>query len=160
MKYKISIPENCPDDWIDFYRGKQNISLPKQKITFYRNTFLSHEGIPLRYFKIPDLSLVNLKGREDTQFYKVFRKLAVEQYLVASYGKSLKVQSIDRELAFCYGKWFNYFFWITEYLPKVLRLRKEGCNSPIIFPESWEEIPFVVDSLDELKEKNFFLLEK
>ena len=101
---------------------------------------------------------MNLKGKEDTQFYKEFRKLAVEQYLVSTYGKSLKLSKVDKELAFCYGKWFNYFFWVTEYLPKIIRLRNEGYNSHIIFPESWEKISYVSSALSLMGENNLFVV--
>ena len=29
---EILIPDNCPDDWVSFYKKKQNVSLPEQKI--------------------------------------------------------------------------------------------------------------------------------
>lgn len=159
-KLTIGIPDSYPSKWKEFYENKKVLTLPDQTIFEIKNCFLSHEGIPLKRFQIPKHSLVNLRGNEDIVFNKEFRKLAMEQYLVSHFGKSLKLIKESKTLAFCYGKWFNYFFWVTEFIPKILRLRMVDKNTPIIYPESWSNISYVNESLNLINEDNFYLLEK
>lgn len=158
-KITIGIPDSYPSEWKGFYENKKVLTLPDQMIYEVKNCFLSHEGIPLKGFRIPVYSLVNLRGNEDIVFNKEFRKLATEQYLVSHFGKSLKLINENKSLAFCYGKWFNYFFWVTEFIPKILRLREVDKVTPIIYPESWSNISYVNDSLKLIGESNIYLLE-
>lgn len=55
-----------------------------------KNIFISYEGLVLKNLRLLPKSHFNLVGLKDETFYWLFWKLAIEQYFVSTFGKSLK----------------------------------------------------------------------
>lgn len=109
-----------------------------------KNIFITHEGLVLKNYKLVPFSHFNLVGTKDETFYWTFWKLAMEQYLVSTYGKSLKKIKLDKtEYLHIYTKWFGYFFWLTDALPKLIKTQHIHSDVTLIYPEEWKQIDYV-----------------
>lgn len=114
-----------------------------------RNVFISHEGLVLKNLKLVPNSHFNLKGFKDQTFYYNFWKLALEQYIVSTFGKSLsKIELNNDSYLHIYTKWFGYFFWLTDALPKLIKTQHLHNNVTLIYPEEWNKLGYVNQVLD------------
>ena len=117
-------------------------------ISTLNNVFISHEGLCLKNFRLVSMSHFNIKGTEDNTFYFQFWKLALEQYLVSTFGKSLiKAKLVKDNYLHIYTKWFGYFFWLTDCLPKLIKTKDQHEDLRLIYPENWKNLNFVNDTL-------------
>jgi len=113
-----------------------------------KNTFITHEGLVLKNFKLVPNSHFNLKGTKDQTFYWNFWKLAFEQYVVSTYGKSLKkIELIDHNYLHIYTKWFGYFFWLTDALVKLIKTEHLQQEMILLYPVGWKNINYVNQTL-------------
>lgn len=118
-------------------------------MNFVKNVFVSHEGLVLKNYQLVPKSHFNLKGSKDQTFYYTFWKLALEQYLVSTYGKSLKKIKLEQaNYLHVYTKWFGYFFWLTDALPKLIKTRHLHTKVSLIYPDEWKNIAYVNQVLD------------
>lgn len=114
-----------------------------------KNTFISHEGLVLKNFLLHPHCAFNLTGKKDNTFYLQFWKLTLEQYIVSTYGKSLTKKTLkDTTYLHIYTKWFGYFFWLTDSLPKLIKTKAIHKNVKLIYPENWKSISYVNEVLD------------
>lgn len=111
--------------------------------------FVSHEGLCLQKFRLVPYSSFNICTRYDKSFGWQYYKLVLEQYLVSTFGKSLKKISLpaDTTYAVIHTKWFNYSFWITSSLHRLIMLQQSGKDFTLLYPEAWDSIPYVTESL-------------
>jgi len=117
------------------------------------NVFITHEGLVLKNFKLVPQSHFNLCGSADHTFYFSFWKLAMEQYLVSSFGKSLKKLKLnDQTYLHVYTKWFGYYFWLTDVIPKLVRTQDLHDKVVLIYPEGLKEVKYVNETLEMFPE--------
>jgi len=128
---------------------KSTYKVPELRVKEYKNVFVSHEGLCLQNFRLVPYSSFNICTRYDKSFGWQYYKLVLEQYLVSTFGKSLKkiVLPPDTTYAVIHTKWFNYSFWITSSLHRLIMLYKSGKNFTLLYPEEWDNIPYVTESL-------------
>jgi capsular polysaccharide biosynthesis protein len=148
-KIKIDIPFNIDIQYKDVYSNYDTHTIPTQQTKEYKNVFLSYCGISLKNLMLLPRSLPNLSGKNDKTFYWDFWRQAIEQFIVCQYGKSLKFINLndDSNYLMIYGKWFGYFSWITECLPRLLMVESNLPKYTLIYPEAWLSIPYVNESL-------------
>jgi len=128
---------------------KSTYKVPELRVKEYKNVFVSHEGLCLQNFRLVPYSSFNICTRYDKSFGWQYYKLVLEQYLVSTFGKSLKkiVLPPDTTYAVIHTKWFNYSFWITSSLYRLIMLYKSGKDFTLLYPEEWDDIPYVTESL-------------
>ena len=156
-KYKIETPKFINNKYIQLFQKKSCYTYNKsEKIKPLKNVFISNSGTVLQHCMIPLNSAENLIGFQDKNFYFQRWKKALEQYLVCKYGKSLKFYTCDNNLTYysIHTPWFGYFSWITTYLPRLLQAQKMHPESYLIYPEEWETIKYVNESLALLPNLN------
>jgi hypothetical protein len=146
-----SLPENNSQTYEYLYKKYVNTSVHIPQIKNIKNAFVTHEGLVVKKGLLVNGCAFNLRGKEDKTFYYTFWRTAIEQFLVSRYGKSLP--SVHLKLPQTYllihSKWFNYSFWVTGFLPRLIQAEAAGWlkKSKLIVPEGWKKIPYVWDSL-------------
>jgi hypothetical protein len=110
-KIVIPYPINVKSSEEKLYVNKDSYSVSELSVEERKDVFVSHEGLCLKNGLLVPNSHFNLTGKEDYTFYWSFYKIAIEQYLVSTYGKSLTRESlVDEKYLLIYTKWFGYFF--------------------------------------------------
>lgn len=134
---------------VGFLQKKSTYKVPELGVKEYKNVFVSHEGLCLHNFQLVPYSSFNIRTSYDKSFGWQYYKLVLEQYLVSTYGKSLKkiMLPADTTYAVIHTKWFNYSFWITSSLYRLIMLYKSGKDFTLLYPEEWDNIPYVTESL-------------
>ena len=151
MRKIAKFPENC-DEELSSLLKKHQISYHKTpKILTLKNAFVSYEGLVMKNFLLVIGCAFNLIGFRDKTFYFQFWKLSLEKYLVSKFGKSIPSIHLDETVAIIHSKWFNYAFWINSYLPRLIELIESKKSFKLLYPEHWDNIPYVKLVLDELK---------
>ena len=154
------LPLNLEEEDKHFFDNTLVKSVIPAKVRVLTNCFVSHEGLVLKNSFLVNRCAFNLKGKEDNTFYYPFWKKTLEQRLVSKYGKSLVVHNYkEKPLLLIYSKWFNYAFWITDCLLRLTIAEEEGWldKAFVIYPEGWDNVPYVVQSLEAFKFEKFFL---
>jgi hypothetical protein len=145
------LPKNISVEIEHYFLVRQKYKIRKPKVHYLKNAFISEQGLVVKNFLLNRYSAFNLCGREDNTFYLPYWRLSLEQMLVSKFGKSLKSISLkdDKNYILIYSKWFNYSFWINSCLVRLIMAEKKGNleNSLLLYPEGWDNIPFVRDSL-------------
>lgn len=127
--------------------AKYQISPPAIKTI--KNAFVTHEGLVLKNGLLVQGCAFNLIGKEDNTFYYPFWRDTIEKYTVCKWGKSLKSVHIKEPCLLIHSKWFNYSFWVTGFLPRLIQAEENGLFNicKLIVPEGWKETPYVWESL-------------
>jgi hypothetical protein len=150
MRKIAKLPENCDKELLTLLR-KHQVSYHKElKIRRIKNAFISYEGLVMKHFLLVIGCAFNLIGFRDKTFYFQFWKLTLEKYLVSKFGKSIPAIYVDETVAVIHSKWFNYAFWINSYLPRLLELIDSKQEFKLLYPEHWDNIPYVKLVVDEL----------
>ena len=148
---KVKFPDNFSalnEFQQSLFSERNDYKTSKLELKNYSNIFITHEGLTLKNGVIVAKSAFNLKGKEDKTFYFEFWKLAIEQFLVSTFGKSLKKTHLSQgKYLHIYSKWFGYFFWLTDCLPKLIKTQSFHQEVKLIYPKAWENIPFVNETL-------------
>ena len=145
---EIYLPENISEYDKRYFFGKEKYRIDQLKVNRKKNVFISHEGLVYKNLRLVSNSMFNIKGNLDSTFYFEFWKLVTEQFFVSTYGRSLKKINLTKsEYIHIYTKWFGYFFWITDSLPKLIKTSSEHKNIKLIYPERWLKNRFINESL-------------
>lgn len=149
QKIQIALPTNIDSKYKQLYLKKSVYSCPELYVKEYHNVFVSHEGLCLQHFRILPYSAFNICTTYDKSFGWQYYKLATEQYLVSTYGKSLQkiVLNDDTNYAIIHTKWANYSFWITSSLVRLLMLQQSGKDFTLLYPEEWDNIAYIQETL-------------
>ena len=153
------------------FNNKEFYYLRKLKVKKLHNVFLTHYGICLKNFLTVKNTLPNVRfgrNKPNSGFFFSFLLKGLEIFLVCKYGKSLKSIELDKEKTYLlvYTPWFGYFSWVTESLPRILKVIKKHPNLTLIMPEGIYKRDFIKYSLTlfpDLKseiiknEKNMFI---
>lgn len=145
----IPIPINIDVAYKDLYEKKSKYVYPELRVKKYRNVFVSHEGLCMQHFRLLPYSSFNIHTNYDKSFGWQYYRLVMEQYLVSTYGKSLKkiVLDDDTNYTIIHTKWANYSFWITSSIVRLLMLEKTGLDYTLLYPEEWDGIAYIQESL-------------
>ena len=150
MKKVAKLPENCDEELRLLLEKHQVTYHKKPKILTIRNAFITYEGLVIKKNRLVIGSAFNLIGFRDKTFYFQFWKLALEKYFVSKFGKSIPSIHCSETLGVIHSKWFNYAFWINSYLPRLFELIDSKKDFKLMYPEHWDNIPFVKLVIDEL----------
>jgi hypothetical protein len=149
QKIHIPIPTNIDDTYKTLYEQKSSYMCPELGVKRYKNVFVSHEGLCLQYFRLLPYSSFNICTSYDKSFGWQYYRLVIEQYLVSTYGKSLKKIILDdgTNYALIHTKWENYSFWITSSLVRLLMLQNSGEDFTLLYPEEWDNVAYIQETL-------------
>ena len=148
QKIHIPIPTNIDAAYKTLYEQKSSYVCPELGVKKYRNVFVSHEGLCLQHFRLLPYSSFNICTSYDKSFGWQYYRLVMEQYLVSTYGKSLKkiILDDDSNYALIHTKWANYSFWITSSLVRLLMLQNSGKDFTLLYPEEWDNIAYIQET--------------
>ena len=139
---------NLSDRNRHLFASKESYLNKSLKIKNLTNVFISHWGLLIYRLFMPFKSAENLIGKYDSTFYFHHWRIAVEQYLVSKFGKSLPSQHFNEgEYFTIHTPWFGYFSWLTTYLPRLIVIHQKYPNAILLVPEEWKSISYVKDSL-------------
>lgn len=145
------MPLNLKSEDELLFKKNGNIVSIVPKIKKLRNVFVNQQGLVLKSGLLVKGCAFNLYGREDNTFYLPFWKKMVEQYIVCKYGSSLKSITLNDNNSYLliHSAWFNYSFWINSFLIRLISFLKQNelDNVYLIYPEEWDSISYVKDSL-------------
>jgi hypothetical protein len=145
---RTKLPLNVSKDKQYLFLSKEKYKNKNLKIKKLKNVFISHWGLLIHRLFLPFKSAENLIGKYDSTFYKNHWRIAVEQYLVSKFGKSLPSQHFNEgEYFTIHTPWFGYFSWLTTYLPRLIVIHQKYPNVTLLVPEEWKSISYVKDSL-------------
>jgi hypothetical protein len=152
IKIDTVLPQNINQRNQHFFESRKSYSIRPPKIQFINNAFVSEQGLVLKNFLLNPHCAFNLIGKEDNTFYFPYWKLTLEQMLVCKYGKSLQSIHLEPNVNYLliHTKWFNYSFWVNSSLVRLIMAEQAGLlpNTQLIYPESWDNIHFVKQSLE------------
>lgn len=148
-KIHIAVPADIDDSYRTLYERKSSYVCPELGVKKYRNVFVSHEGLCLRHFRLLPYSSFNICTSYDKSFGWQYYRLVMEQYLVSTYGKSLKKIVLDDHdnYAIIHTKWANYSFWVTSSLVRLLMLTNSRQEFTLLYPEEWNSVAYIQESL-------------
>ena len=148
-KIELSIPQGIEKKYELLYRKHALFVCPELGVKKYKNVFVSHEGLCLQHFRLLPYSSFNICTSYDKSFGWQYYKLVVEQYMVSTFGKSLKkiILDDDSNYALIHTKWANYSFWITSSLVRLLMLQNSGMDFTLLYPEEWDNVAYIQESL-------------
>ena len=150
MKIISKLPINVKIEHVDLFKKKEKYTLKLLKIKVINNVFITHWGLLVKNFILPIRSVENLIGTYDKPFYFSHWRLAIEQFLVSKFGKSLPSIKIEDDTLYftIHTPWFGYFSWLTTYLPRLIEISNKYPEATLLVPEEWENISFVSDTLE------------
>ena len=143
------LPCNIAQEYTALYTAKLQYNCPTLQVRDYSNVFVSHEGLCWKNFHLLPYSTFNINSSYDAKHGWEFFRLVTEQYLVSTYGKSLKKIKLSKEkkYAIIHTKWFNYSFWLTSSLIRLRMLLASNEDFTLIYPEEWDNIAYIQDTL-------------
>lgn len=149
MQIKTKLPRNVKKEHLFLFKQKESYTIRPLKMKLIRNVFVSHWGLIIKKLLLPKQSAENLIGTYDHSFYFKHWRIAIEQYLVSKFGKSLKSIKLEDEKHYfsIHTPWFGYFSWLTTCLPRLIAVSKNYPDAVLLLPEEWKSTPFVNDSL-------------
>ena len=150
---KVVLPKPLfADPDLQGYIGQQHsFSVSTPGIDRLSNVFVSHYGLVSKFGVLNRHCMPNLYPKNDIpQFWK-FQKEVAFQEAVCRFGSSLKVRKLDPEHTYLliHHKWFGYFFWMTCYMPRLLRALDSGLSSTtkLLVSNRWKNVEYVASSL-------------
>lgn len=157
-KHKIKLPLNIPERYINLFRQKNSYSIREEAIKNYNNVFVTYDGMCLKNFKLLSNSSFNIKTKYDISFKWKYWKLVIEQFFVSKYGKSLASLHLNDENTYyvIHTKWFNYSFWISSSVFRLLKANSYDKEMILLYPEFWDNINYIQETLaffPDLKKK-------
>lgn len=148
-KYDISLPLYLESEYKKIFEKRSKYIFKRGVVKQLKNCFLSNSGVLISNGLIPLNSAENLIGFEDYTFYFKHWKKAIEQYFVCRLGTSLNSMVLNDQTIYysIHTPWFGYFSWITTCLPRLLYVIENYPEAVLIYPEEWDDIDYVKQSL-------------
>jgi len=147
----VQLPLNLTESMRPYFEKRKEYTVRIPLIQYIKNAFVSEQGLVVKNLLLNPHCAFNLLGKEDNIFYYPYWKLSLEQMFVSSYGKSLKSLKLNGKQRYLliHSKWFNYSFWINSFLTRLLMAEEAGLldNVVLIYPENWDNIQYVRESL-------------
>lgn len=158
QKINYRAPINMRPEWSHLFKPDDKYLDVKLGVRKLSNVFVNHYGLVIKNGLLvpgcaPNIGFSNY----DHGFYFEHWKKAAEQMLVSRFGKSIPSIRLDDDRTYLviHSPWFNYYFWLTECLPRLLAVEKILGRLVLIYPESWESIHFVQDTLKMFPQLNY-----
>jgi capsular polysaccharide biosynthesis protein len=146
-KIIVANPQNVVSEDLKYFEGKNTVTLFEGKVRELNNVFVSHEGLCVKNGLFMPSSAYNMIGKEDNTHFIEMWKLATEQYFVSHYGKSLPLQKMEGNFLLIHSKWFNFYFWLTSCLYRLIQTELYHDEVKLILPDQLAKHKFVQDSL-------------
>ena len=142
-------PINVQEDWKHLFKPDKAYLKVDLKVKNLSNVFVNHYGLVLKYGFLVKGCAPNIGfSRYDECKYFVHWKKAMEQKIVSKYGKSIQSETWeDTTYLLIHSPWFSYYFWITECMPRLLKVKDQLDDLTLIYPEIWDNFTFVKESL-------------
>ena len=163
-KISTRFPVNLKDkDNFIFYRRKF-YHYPHLEVKELNNVFLSHYGILLKNLFPVKYTLPNAFGfkKPNAGFIFKFYIKAIEIYFVTRFGKSLELLTLSskKKYLFIYSPWFGYFSWVTESLPRIIKVMSIHDELTLLLPESYTKKSFVMQSIKMFPKLNYEVIKE
>ncbi len=140
----------APED-AHFFNERRMRKVKIPQIHHLQKVFVSHWGLVLNKGILAAGCAFNIRGNEDISYHYHYWRHTLEEYAVCRWGKSLKSIHLHgpQQYLLIHSKWFNYSFWCSSYLSRLVEAEKQGLlnNSILIVPELWQKVPYVWESL-------------
>lgn len=151
MEFEFRLPVNFQPEWAHLFKKDELYKSVNLGVKHLRNAFVSEDGHVIKNGLLVQGSAPNIGfSNYDTSHYFDHWRTGLEQALVSKFGRSLKRINLDasKQYLLVHSPWFSYYFWITECLPRILAVKERHSELHLIYPEVWDSIPYVVDSLE------------
>ena len=144
-------PVNMRPEWEHLFKPDSAYQKVKLGARLLQNVFVNHYGLVINNGLLVKGCAPNIGHfpYDDENFYWPHWKKAMEQMLVARFGKSIPNWRLDdnRLYLLIHSPWFSYYFWVTECLPRLLMVKEHHQSLTLIYPESWRKCAFVNETL-------------
>ena len=144
------LPINMQKEWSHLFKPDFEFKKINLGIKEIKNAFVNHYGLVIKNGLLvkgcaPNIGL----STYDEGFYYTHWRKAIEQFIVSKYGKSIPSIRLDdnNKYLLIHSPWFSYYFWITECIPRLLKVKKNHSELILIYPENWKKISFVNETL-------------
>ena len=113
-----------------------------KKVT--HNFFLSNQAVCLKH----NLLLFDSVHRYPCAVFKQYKRTLTDYY-IARYARSGKYKILDKNQLYLivHHPWFNYYHWMAESIPRIVRYQEYLKDLVLIIPESLYKMPFVKESI-------------
>lgn len=147
MQIKVPPAKNITKTDSIYFEGRDQVTITEERVRDLKNVFVTHEGLVVKNGVFLPRSAYNMFGSEDnTHFWEMF-KLSTEQYLAAHFGKSVEMEVLKGSFLLIHSKWFNFYFWITSCLHRLLITESRHKDVTLILPDRIGKFKFVQDTL-------------
>jgi capsular polysaccharide biosynthesis protein len=143
-------PVNMQPEWEHLFRPDLAYKKVRLGVRQLRNVFVNHYGLVIDNGLLVKGCAPNIGfSSYDDGFYFPHWRKAMEQMLVCRFGKSLPSKRLDdgRTYLLIHSPWFSYYFWLTECIPRLMMVREHLRDLVLLYPQSWDEFPFINDTL-------------
>ncbi len=146
---RVKLPLNIDLRYKKRFESKAVYSIKEENAALHKNVFVSHEGLCLKNLRLVPFSSFNISTKYDISFKWKYLQLVLEQYFVSKYGYSLKSQKLggDETYFIIHTKWFNFSFWVSSSIHRLIQAYSYNPNMILIYPEGWDNIPYVQQTL-------------
>ncbi len=148
-EFKHQWPVNIQDEWKYLFKPDREYLKVDLKVKKLKNVFVNHYGLVLKNCLLVKGCAPNIgfSGYDECKYFEHWKK-ATEQNIVSKYGKSIQSETWDdTTYLLIHSPWFSYYFWITECMPRLLKVKDQLNDLTLIYPEIWDNFTFVKESL-------------
>lgn len=149
IEFKHQWPVNIQDEWKYLFKPDREYLKVDLKVKKLKNVFVNHYGLVLKNCLLVKGCAPNIgfSGYDECKYFEHWKK-ATEQNIVSKYGKSIQSETWDdTTYLLIHSPWFSYYFWITECMPRLLKVKDQLNDLTLIYPEIWDNFTFVKESL-------------
>lgn len=151
LKVVLPEPHFVDPDVLGFVNKYPSYQLPQPRISTESNVFVSHYGLVSKYGWLNRHCMPNLFPPNDISQFWSFQKEVAFQEAVCRFGSSLKVKNLGPAHSYLliHHKWFGYFFWMTCYMPRLLRAMDANLSPApkLLVSNRWKNFEYVASSL-------------
>ena len=151
QKVVLANPLFSDPDLQDYIGPQQSFSVSLPGIDRLSNVFVSHYGLVSKFGVLNWQCMPNLFPKNDIPQFWSFQKEVAFQEAVCRFGSSLKVKNLGPAHSYLliHHKWFGYFFWMTCYMPRLLRVLDANLSPApkLLVSNRWKNFEYVSSSL-------------
>jgi hypothetical protein len=149
----FNLPENAEKEISALWKSKPLYHSEELKTRVLSNVFVTEDGLVLKRGVLMKGSAMNISGFKDKTFGKFFYKKALQRWVLATLKKIPSIRSEkNKAIVLVHTPWFNYAFWITDGLGRILQAKEEGLfnEAKLWVPEEIYSHVFVRECLEYL----------
>jgi hypothetical protein len=150
MKIIYKYPCNIVKKDLQIFKfDSKYLKYQSQELTNHKKVFVNYSGLVLKKFFLVDGCAPNIRcSNYDSSFYYKHWSKVTEQYLVCKYGTSLNSITLESDIYFLiHSPWFSYYFWVTECIPRLIKVYDNYKGEILIYPSFFDDFSFVRDTL-------------